>query len=203
MTFKCFIFLSALQSALLCNSSQLTNHRESTGHIGTKAWVGVSPQAVWLHVGWNSLFSTEYSFGKAHNSSSGLPLQILIISKERGNTRWISPNLRNTTGYNPHAETTWQKEIYSSDTQTRPVATGALYGRIHFNIALHHSKSDANTPPTHALHILQKHHPRITITGGRGIQYTLIAVMTLEYGLTSKIHQENANVYKVENLSFK
>ncbi len=62
MAFKCFIFVSALQSALLCNSSQLTNHRESRGHIETEAWVGVSPQAVWLHVGWNSLFSTDYGF---------------------------------------------------------------------------------------------------------------------------------------------
>lgn len=47
---------------------------------------------------------------------------------------------------------------------------GVLYGRIHFNISLHHSKSAANTPPTHALHILQKHHPRTTIIRDRGIQ---------------------------------
>lgn len=56
-----------------------------------------------------------------------------------------------------------RRNIYSSDTQTGPVATGVLYGRIHFNISLHRSKSAANTPPTHALHILQKHHPRTTI----------------------------------------
>lgn len=66
MSFKCFIFVSALQSALLCNSSQLTNLRESRGHIRIEAWVGVSPQALWLHVGWNPLFSTDYSFVKAH-----------------------------------------------------------------------------------------------------------------------------------------
>lgn len=61
----------------------------------------------------------------------GYPLQILIIGKEWGNTRWISPNLRNTTGYSPHAKTTWQKEIYSCETQTGPVATEVLHGRIH------------------------------------------------------------------------
>lgn len=69
-----------------------------------------------------------------HLLPAGYPEHILIIRKKRGNTRWISPNLRNTTGFNPHAKTTWQKEIYSSDTQTWALAIGVMYGRIHFNI---------------------------------------------------------------------
>ncbi len=152
-----FHILSALQSALLCNSSQLTNHRESRGHIGTEAWVGVSPPAVWLHVGWNSLFSTDYSFVKARIFFQWATLcRYSLHAKKRGNIGWISPNLRNTTEFSPHARTTWQKEIYSSDTETGPVATGVLCGTIPFNISLQRSKSAANTPPTHALHILQK-----------------------------------------------
>lgn len=87
MTFKGFIFVDALQSALLCNTSQLTNHRESRGHIGTGAWVGVSPQAEWLHVGWISLFSTVYSFAKAHIFFRRVtPLQIFLKHKNHGNT---------------------------------------------------------------------------------------------------------------------
>lgn len=39
------------------------------------------------------------------------------------------------------------------------MATGVLYGRIHFNISLQRSKSSANTTPTHALHILQTSGP--------------------------------------------
>lgn len=109
---------------------------------------------------------------RTHFLPVGYPPADTHYNKERRNTRWISPNLRNTTGYSPHAKATWQREIYSSDTQTGPVATRALYGRIVFNIALHRSKSTANTPPTHALHILQKHHPSTTITGDRGIQCT-------------------------------
>lgn len=85
----------------------------------------------------------------------GYPLQILIIRKEWGNTRWIRPNLGNTTGYSPHSKTTWQKGIYSLDTQTGPLAIGALYGTIHFNISLHCKESTANTTPTYALHITQ------------------------------------------------
>lgn len=132
----------------------------------------------------------------------GYPQQILITRRKRGNTGWICPNLRNTTGFSPHAKTTWQKEIYSRDTETGPVATGVLYGRIHFNIALQHSKSAANTPPTHALHILQKHHPRTTITRDRGIQHTrfkkvVMLQKTLEHGFTSKMHQENALKWKI------
>lgn len=107
-----------------------------------------------------------------HFLPAGYPQQMLIIHKERSNIAWIIPNLRNTTGFSPHAKRTWQKEIHSSDTQTWPLAIRVLYGRIHFNISLHRSKSAANTPPTHALHILQKHHPRTTITRGRGIQHT-------------------------------
>lgn len=89
----------------------------------------------------------------------GYPLQIPNIRKVWGDTGWISPNLRNTTGYIPHAKTTRRthKAIYSWDTQTGPVAIGALYGRIHLNISLHCNKSTANTTPTYSLHRSYKH----------------------------------------------
>lgn len=136
MTFKCFIFVSALHSALLCNSSQLTNHTESRGHIRTEAWVGVSPPAVRLHVGWNSLISAEYSFVNppiffqwatpsrySLHAGSGTSLVglALIWEIQLDSADMVKQHDRN---------------IYGSGTETGPVATGVLYGGIHFNISL-------------------------------------------------------------------
>lgn len=89
------------------------------------------------------------------------------------------------------------KKRDSSDTEKGPVATGVLYARIHFNISLQRSRSSANTTPTHALHILQKHHPRSNIKRDRGMQHTqykkaVMLLKTLVHALihNKKIHQE-------------
>lgn len=114
----------SLHCCTICLSWPTTE--KAQGMIETEGWVGVSPPAVLLNVGWNSLFSTDYSFIKAHIFFQRVsPLQVFIIHKEPGNTRWISSNLRNKTGDCPHAKP-WQKEICSSNKHTRIVATGVL-----------------------------------------------------------------------------
>lgn len=80
------------------------------------------------------------------------------------------------------------------------MATGVLYGRIHFNISLQRSKSSANTTPTHALHILQKHHPRTTITRARGIQRTQFKKVVEDTGTWTGNKNTSRTRSKVEDL---
>lgn len=111
---------------------------------------------------------------------AGYPLQIFIIHKDWGNTvglaliwkiqLYITHMLKEHDGRESAAEIgrdcLWLLESY---------------GRIHFNISLHRSESASNTPPTHVLHLLQKHHPRTTVIRNRGTQQTQYEKVVILY----------------------
>lgn len=153
MTYKCFISLSALQSVLLRNLSQLTNLGGSRGHVGTEAWVGVSPQALWLHVGWNSLLSADYCFVKTNIFffQWATPSRSSLFTKSWATLVGLAL-IWDTTGFSPHAKASWTRRK-SADIQTEPAAIGLLHGRIHFYISAFHCIT-AKAPLTLHLHML-------------------------------------------------